>query len=78
MGAPGLPRRALLGAQPAAKPLSLRVELRFKLAYQLHVLPDDVLVARVLLFKLVELCTAKLILYTQGVEMGQDIIVLGT
>ena len=23
-------------------------------------------------------CTAKLILYTQGVEMGQDIIVLGT
>ena len=24
------------------------------------------------------LCTAKLILYTQGVEMGQDIIVLGT
>ena len=23
-------------------------------------------------------CTAKLILYTQGVEMGQDIIILGT
>ena len=23
-------------------------------------------------------CTAKLILYTKGVEMGQDIIVLGT
>lgn len=30
------------------------------------------------IYLIAEICTAKLILYTQGVEMGQDIIVLGT